>query len=133
MTVSHDRGALKSRFARHTRHMQQHPRLAISAALGIILYFLLPAGIGESTRLLAAFDLAATGFLTTIWIMMTRDHANMRRRAVRRGGPPVVRRSARRGCLLLSIAFARHPRPAAGPPAPRVALAFVTIHSPGSS
>ena len=133
MTVSHDRGALKSRFARHTRHMRRHPRLAVSSALGIILYFLLPAAIGESTRLLASFDLAATGFLAAIWIMMARaTTADMRRRAQAEdeGRYVVLALSAAvASAILLSIAFALHgihdqaPRDAGA----SVALAVVTI------
>jgi uncharacterized membrane protein len=133
MTVSHDRGALKSRFARHTRHMRQHPRLAISSALGIILYLFLPAAIGESTRLLAAFDLAATGFLAAIWIMMTRATTpDMRRRAQfeEEGRYVVLGLSAAvASAILLSIAFALHGIRdlAPGVAGPRVALAVVTI------
>ncbi len=99
----------------------------------IILYFLLPAGIGESTRLLAAFDLAAAGFLAAIWIMMTRaTTADMRRRAQAEdeGRYAVLALSAAvASAILLSIAFALHgirdqPPGAAGL---RVALAGVTI------
>ena len=133
MTVSHDRGALKSRFARHTRHMQQHPRLAISTAAGIILYFLLPAAIGESTRLLAAFDLAATGFLAAVWIMMMRaTTADMRRRAQAEdeGRYVVLALSAAVAlAILLSIAFALHGirEQPPGDAGAHVALAVVTI------
>ena len=133
MTVSHDRGALKSRFARQTRHMRQHPRLAISTALGIILYFLLPAAIGESARLLAAFDLAATGFLAAIWIMMTRaTPTDMRRRAQAEDeGRYVVLAlsTAVASAILLSIAFALHGirEQPPGDAGAHVALAVVTI------
>lgn len=109
MTVSRGRDSLRSRFLHHTRHLRRHPRLAVSAVLGVIVYFVLPAGIGESTRLLTAFDLAATAFLTAIWIMMAR------------APPPVMRRRSRIGdesrhvvlalgaavavAILMSIAF----------------------------
>ena len=133
MASTHDRGNLGSRFARRTRHLRQHPRLAISAALGILVYLLLPAGIGESTRLLAAFDLAATAFLGAIWIMMARaTTADMRRRAqIEDEGRHVVLAlsAAVASAILLSIAFELHgirdlPPGAAGP---HVALAVVAI------
>lgn len=70
------------RLGHRLRHLRQHPRLAIAALLGILLYVVLPAGIGQITRLLAAFDLAAVGFLAATWIMMARaTTAEMRRRA----------------------------------------------------
>jgi uncharacterized membrane protein len=82
MVSTPDRGTLKSRLAYRTRHLQQHPRLALSTVLGILAYLALPAWIGESTRLLAAFDLAAIVFLAAMWIMMARaSTADMRRRA----------------------------------------------------
>ena len=72
MSGSHERGSLKSRVAYRTRHLQQHPRLVLSTLLGIVVYFVLPAWIGQSPRLLASFDLAAIVFLAAIWIMMAR-------------------------------------------------------------
>jgi uncharacterized membrane protein len=82
MTVSHDRARLRSRFAHHTRHLRRHPRLVFSTLLGIAAYLLLPVRLEESTRLLAAFDLAAVGFLAAVWIMMAgASPADMRRRA----------------------------------------------------
>lgn len=133
MASTHDRGSLGSRFARRTRRLRQHPRLAIAAALGILVYLLLPARIAESMRLLAAFDLAATAFLGAIWIMMARaTTADMRRRAQGEdeGRHVVLALSAAVAmAILLSIAIELHgirdlPPTAAGP---RVALAVVTI------
>ena len=133
MASTHDRGSLGSRFAHRTRYLRQHPRLAISAVLGILVYLLLPAWIGESTRLLAAFDLAAIAFLGAIWIMMARaTTADMRRRAqIEDEGRHVVLAlsAAVASAILLSIAFELHgirdlPLSAAGP---RVALAVVAI------
>src|SRR5262245_1121289 len=80
--VSPHREGLRSRFIHQTRHFRQHPRLIVSTLLGIAVYLLLPASISEGTRLLAAFDLAATVFLAAIWVMMARaSPAGMRRRA----------------------------------------------------
>jgi len=133
MASTPDRGSLGSRFAHHTRHLQRHPRLAVSTVLGVVVYLLLPAGIGESTRLLAAFDLAATVFLGAVWIMMARaTTADMRRRAqIEDEGRHVVLAlsAAVAVAILLSIAFELHgirdlPLSVAGP---RVALAVVTI------
>jgi uncharacterized membrane protein len=133
MAVSHDRGSLRSRFAHRTRHLQQHPRLAIAAVLGVAAYLVLPSSIAETTRLLAAFDLAATAFLAAIWIMMARANtAVMRRRAqVEDEGRYVVLAlsAAVAIAILLSIAFELHgihelPPGAAGI---RVVLAVVTI------
>ena len=133
MTVSHERAGLRSRFAHHTRHLQRHPRLAVSTVLGILVYLLLPAGIGESTRLLAAFDLAAVGFLGAIWIMMARaSPAAMRGRAHTEDESRhvVLALSAAVAlAILLSIAFElrglRELQP--GEAGARVALAVVTI------
>jgi len=134
MTVSHDRGSLKSRLAYRTRHLQQHPRLALSAMLGIFAYLVLPAGwLGEGTRLLAAFDLGATAFLCAMWIMMARaSTADMRRRAQfeDEGRHVVLALSAAVGsAILLAIGYELHgirglPPGDAGL---RVALAGVTI------
>ena len=50
--------------------------------LGILAYLVLPASIGEATRLLVAFDIAAVAFLGAVWIMMARaTTADMRRRS----------------------------------------------------
>ena len=52
------------------------------SCLGILAYPVLPTSIGEGTRLLAAFDLAAVAFLGATWIMMARaTTADMRRRS----------------------------------------------------
>ncbi len=133
MASTHDRGSLRSRFAHRTRHLRQRPRLAISAALGIILYLVLPVGIGESTRLLAAFDIAATAFLAAVWFMMARaSPAAMRRRArIEDEGRHVVLvlSATVASAILLSIGFELHgirglPPVDAGA---HVALAVVTI------
>ena len=82
MTVSQERDSLSARVRHHTRHVRRHPRLGFATLLGIAVYLLLPADLGQSTRLLAAFDLAAIAFLGAIWIMMLRaSPAHMRRRA----------------------------------------------------
>jgi uncharacterized membrane protein len=115
-----------------TRHLRQHPRLFIAAALGVVLYLLLPPGFGEGTRLLTAFDLAATAFLAAVWIMMARATTDGRRRAAAedegRYVVPVLSAAAA-AAILLAIVVALHgsldqPPGAAGL---RVALAAVTI------
>ena len=133
MTVSHDRGGLKSRLAYRTRHLQQHPRLALSTVLGFLVYLILPAWLGESPRLLAAFDLAATVFLAAMWIMMARaSTADMRRRAQfeDEGRHVVLALSAAVGsAILLAIAYELHGIRGLSPgdAGMRVALAVVTI------
>jgi uncharacterized membrane protein len=131
MTVAH--GSLRSRFAHRTRHLRQHPRLFISSALGVVVYLLLPSALGQSTRLLAAFDLAAIAFLAAIWIMMARaTTADMRRRAQfeDEGRHVVLFLSATTAvAILLAIAFELHGLPDQPPGAAggRVALAVLTI------
>jgi uncharacterized membrane protein len=133
MTVSHDRDRPRSSFARRTRHLRQHPRLLISSLLGVAIYLVLPAAFGQGTRLLAAFDLAAIGFLAAMWIMMARaSTADMRRRAQfeDEGRHLVLALSAAVGAaILLAITYELHgirglPPGDAGI---RVALAGVTI------
>ena len=71
-----------TRLARRTRYLRRHLRLVLSVLLGIVGYLVLPRTIGGSTRLLAAFDLAAVAFLGAVWIMMARaTTADMRRRS----------------------------------------------------
>jgi len=132
MTVTNERRG-GSVFARHTRHLRQHPRLAIASLLGILAYFFLPVGVVEGARLLVAFDLAATVFLAAIWTMMARaSTADMRRRSRTEdeGRYVVLALCATVACaILLSIAFALHgihglPALEAGL---RVALAVATI------
>ena len=78
----HERSAVRARFARRTRYLRQHQRLVLSVLLGFLTYLVLPTSIGEGTRLLVAFDLAAVAFLGAVWIMMARaTTADMRRRA----------------------------------------------------
>ena len=78
----HERAALQARLTRRTRYLRQHKRLVLSVLLGFLAYLVLPASIGEGTRLLVAFDLAAVAFLSAVWIMMARaTTADMRRRA----------------------------------------------------
>jgi uncharacterized membrane protein len=133
MTVSQDRERLRSRFAHHTRHLRQHPRLLISSLLGVVVYLLLPAGLGQGTRLLAAFDLAAIAFLAAIWIMMTRaTTADMRRRAQfeDEGRNVILALSAAvASAILLAITFELHGLrdQAPGAAGGRVALAGLTI------
>ena len=133
MTVTQERDSLRSRFAHYTRHVRRHPRLVVSAVLGVLVYLVLPAAIGESARLLAAFDLAAVGFLGAIWIMMARaSPAVMRRRARTEDESRHVVLSLSAAvavAILLSIAFELHgirEQPPAAADA-HVALATVTI------
>jgi uncharacterized membrane protein len=133
MSGSHERGSLKSRVAYRTRHLQQHPRLVLSTVLGIVVYFVLPAWIGQSPRLLASFDLAAIVFLAAIWIMMARaTMAQMRGRAQTEdeGRHVVLALSAAVGsAILLAIAYELHGIRGLSPgdAGMRVALAVVTI------
>ena len=114
-------------------HLRQHPRLFIAAALGVALYLVLPAAFGEGTRLLTAFDLAATAFLGAVWIMMARaTTAGMRRRAAAEDEGRyvvLVLSAAVAAAILLAIVVALHgirgqPSGAAGL---RGGLAAVTI------
>jgi uncharacterized membrane protein len=132
MTASNERRS-PSAFARHTRHVRQHPRLAIATLLGIFAYLFVPVGLVEGVRLLVAFDLAAAVFLAVIWTMMARaSTADMRRRSRSEdeGRYVVLALSAAVACaILLSIAFALHgihglPAAEAGL---RVGLAVATI------
>jgi len=133
MAISHDRGTLRSRVAYRTRHLQQHPRLVLSTVLGILVYLVLPVWIGEGTRLLAAFDLAATVFLAAIWIMMARaTTAGMRSRAQAEdeGRHVVLALGAAVGsAILLAITYELHGIRGLSPgdAGIRVALAGVTI------
>lgn len=133
MTVTPERDSLRSRFAHRTRHLRRHPRLLVSAVLAVMVYLVLPAAIGESTRLLASFDLAAVGFLGAVWLMMARaSPAVMRRRARTEdeGRHVVLSLSAAVAvAILLSIAFELHGirgQPPAAADA-HVALAAATI------
>lgn len=129
-----DSGAgFRLRLVHRLRHVRRHPRLSVATALGIVLYFVLPVGIGETPRLLAAFDGAAVGFLAAIWMMMA--HANpaeMRRRArLEDEGRHVVLAlgAAVASAILLAIGFELHgirDRPA-GDASIRVVLAGATI------
>ena len=81
-SIRPERPALQARITRRTRYLRQHKRLVLSVLLGILAYLVLPASIGEGTRLLVAFDLAAVVFLSAVWIVMARaTTADMRRRA----------------------------------------------------
>jgi uncharacterized membrane protein len=82
VSTRHERAASRARFARRTRYLRHHKRLAGSVVLGVLAYLILPARIGEGTRLLVAFDVAALAFLGAVWIIMARaTTADMRRRA----------------------------------------------------
>jgi len=134
MTASNERRSPFA-FARHTRHVRQHPRLAIATLLGVLAYLFLPVGVVEGARLLVAFDLAAAVFLAAIWTMMARaSTADMRRRSRTEdeGRYVVLALSAAVACaILLSIAFALHGIHNLPAPAPetglRVAVAVATI------
>jgi uncharacterized membrane protein len=131
--TSADERRLASRFARRTRYLRQHARLSVAALLGLLAYLALPTRIGESARLLAAFDLAAFAFLAAIWIMMARaTTAGMRQRARREDESRYVvlaLSAATAAAVLLAIALELHgirdqPPAAAGA---RVALATIAI------
>jgi uncharacterized membrane protein len=131
--TSADERRLASRFARRTRYLRQHARLSVAALLGLLAYLALPTRIGESARLLAAFDLAAFAFLAAIWIMMARaTTVGMRQRARREDESRyvvLVLSAATAAAVLLAIALELHgirdqPPASAGP---RVALAIVAI------
>ncbi len=133
MPSTHERAAFRARFACRTRHLRQHPRLVLSVLLGILVNLVLPASIGEGTRLLAAFDLAALTFLGAVWIMMAgATTADMRRRSqIEDEGRYVVLAlsAATAVAILLAIASELHDirdQPAAGTGL-RVTLAAVTI------
>jgi uncharacterized membrane protein len=82
MASTHERAALRARFAHGTRYLRQHLRLVLSVLLGIFANLVLPTSMGEDTRLLAAFDLAAVAFLGAVWFMMARaTTSEMRRRS----------------------------------------------------
>jgi uncharacterized membrane protein len=133
MASTHERATFRSHFARCTRYLRAHPRLVLSALLGLFVHLVLPASIGEGARLLAAFDLAAVAFLTAVWIMMaSATNAGMRRRAqIEDEGRYVVLAlsAATAAAILLAIVFELHgihdqPKAAAGL---HVALAVITI------
>jgi uncharacterized membrane protein len=63
-------------------HLHSHPRLLGAVAVAILLYFLLSAWTGTTTRFLIAFDGGALVFLAAEWVMMGRaTPEGMRRRA----------------------------------------------------
>jgi uncharacterized membrane protein len=133
MASTHEHAALRARFARRTRYLHRRPRLVLSVLLGILAHLALPTSIGEGTRLLGAFDLAAFAFLGAVWIMMARaTTAGMRRRSqIEDEGRYVVLAlsAATAVAILLAIALELHhirdqPPAAAGL---RVTLAALTI------
>ncbi len=133
MALSQERRGFRTGFAHRTRHVRQHPRLAMAAVLGVAVYLLLPSWISVSTRLLSAFDVAVLFFLGAMWVMMGRaTNANMRRRAqVEDEGREVVLAlsSIVATAILLSISLELHgikdyPKPLA---AIHGALAGLTI------
>jgi len=64
------------------RHIHARPRLFGSAIVGIIVYFLVPAATGTATRLLIAWNIAASCFLVVMVVMMLRStNEAMQRRA----------------------------------------------------
>jgi uncharacterized membrane protein len=81
-STRHEHAPRHARITGRVRYLRHHKRLALSIMLGILAYVVLPRSIGEGTRLLVAFDLAAVVFLGAVWIMMARaTTADMRRRA----------------------------------------------------
>jgi uncharacterized membrane protein len=133
MASTREHAALRARFAHHTRYLRQRPRLLLSVLLGILAHLVLPTSIGEGTRLLAAFDLAAVAFLGAVWIMMARaTTAEMRRRSqIEDEGRYVVLAlsAATAVAILLAIALELHQIRDQPPAATglRVTLAALTI------
>jgi uncharacterized membrane protein len=133
MASTRERPALRAYFARRTLPLRQHPRLVFSILLGILAYLVLPKRIGEGSRLLASFDLAALAFLGAIWIMMARaTTAGMRRRAqIEDESRHVVLAlsAATAVAILLAIALELHQIRGQPPAATglRVSLAALTI------
>ena len=81
-STRHERASLRAGLSRRTQYLRQHQRLVLSVLLGVLTYLVLPTSIGDGTRWLVAFDLAAVAFLGAVWIMMARaTTADMRRRA----------------------------------------------------
>jgi uncharacterized membrane protein len=133
MASTHERAALGASFARRTRYLRQHPRLILSVLLGILAYPAFPTSIGEGTRLIAAFDLAAVTFLGATWIMMARaTTGDMRRRSqIEDEGRYVVLALSAATALAILLAIASelhdiHNQPAAAAGL-RVSLAAITI------
>jgi uncharacterized membrane protein len=50
---------------------RNHPRIWIGAALGLAVFFLLPAGWSFATRVLVAWDGGVTSFLILLWTWMS--------------------------------------------------------------
>ena len=64
------------------RHVLIRIRLFSSFAIGLLLYFLLPAAMTVPTRLLIAWNVAILAYLVLVGFMMARaTHESMRRRA----------------------------------------------------
>lgn len=120
-------------FVRATRHLRQRPRLTLATVLTIILYFALPGWLRLETRLLLAFDIAATVFIATVWVMMVEATPTSLRRRARiedEGKFAVLTASAVVAlAVLLAIVFQLHHVKDAAPEsaALHVALAIVTI------
>lgn len=51
--------------------LRYHPRIWIGTALGVSVFFLLPAGWSFVTRLLVAWDCGVTSFLILLWTWMS--------------------------------------------------------------
>ena len=128
-----ERAAPRARFARRTRFLRHHKRLVLSVLLGFLAYLVLPTSIGEGTRLLVAFDLAAVTFLGAVWIMMAHaTTADMRRRAQiedERRYVVLALSAAAAVAILLAITsqLQEDPRQTSTATALRVALAAVMI------
>ena len=132
MASTDEGAALAARFARRTRNLRQHPRLILSVLLCIPAYPAFPTSIGEGTRLLAAFDLAAVAFLGATWTMMARaTTADMRRRSqIEDEGRYVVLALSAAMALAILLAIASQLHDIRSQPAAaglRVPLAMITI------
>lgn len=64
------------------RVVRGHPRLAIAAAIGVVIGFALPEAIRETTRALIAWDISVLIYLTlSIALMWRSSHDEIRRHA----------------------------------------------------
>ncbi len=86
--------------ARFLRQIRAHPRLVISTAAGMLVFFALPPAFTAATRALVTWDVGAGLYLALAWFMMVRatvEHMRARAR-VQDDGAAVV--------LFLTIAAA---------------------------
>jgi uncharacterized membrane protein len=71
------------RLPKPVRVVYARPRTFVSVALGVVVYFLLPASLRLVTRLLVGWDVFATLYLVLVYFMMWQStHRHIRRNAV---------------------------------------------------